>query len=342
MPAPITDDRPIRWGILGAGGIADAVSADIGRTSGNVVVAVAARDAERAARFAERHGAPRSYGAYQALVSDDEVDVVYVATTHPYHREHALLAIAAGKAVLIEKPVCLNADDAREVFGAASAADVFAMEAMWTRTNPLIRNAQQLIADGAIGEVKGVRNEFGLGIAFDPTHRLYDLANGGGALLDLGVYPATFAHLFLGQPDEVHTFGTLALTGADDTVAMQWIYDGHPGAQLWASVPVSAPNHAAIYGTQGWIEVLPQAYRPSGLVVHTATKHYQIPDPLLGQGNGYGPEICEVERCLRAGLAESPLIPHADTLAILGILDIARDALGVRYPAEDHRATPSL
>ena len=164
MPTPIADGRPIRWGILGAGGIADTVSGDINLTTGNVVTAVAARHADRAARFAAKHRAARSYGDYRSLVDDPEVDVVYVSTTHPHHREHALLAIEAGKAVLIEKPVCLNARDAREVFAAADAAGVFSMEAMWTRLNPLIRQAQQLIADGAIGEVRGVRNEFGLSL----------------------------------------------------------------------------------------------------------------------------------------------------------------------------------
>jgi predicted dehydrogenase len=334
MPIPIADGRPIRWGILGAGAIADTFSTDITLTDGNVVTAVAARDADRAARFAARHRAARSYGDYRALVNDDEIDVVYVATTHPYHRAHALLAIDAGKSVLIEKPVCLNAADAHEVFAAATQASVFAMEALWTRTNPLIRMAKQLVADGSIGEVRVVRSEFGLGIAFDPTHRLYDLDNGGGALLDLGIYPATFAHLFLGAPDEVRTVGTLAPTGSDDTVAMQWLYDGRPGAQLWASVSVAAPNDAAVLGTQGWISFLPKAHRPSGLIVHNEAGENSIDDPLAGKGHGYGPEIDEVARCLHAGLAQSPLVPHTDTIAILNILDNARATLGVIYPSE--------
>ena len=259
---------------------------------------------------------------------------MYVSTTHPHHRAHSLMAIEAGKAVLIEKPVCLNAAGAREVFAAATRADVFAMEAMWTRINPLVRKAQQLIADGVIGEVRGVRNEFGLGLPFDPTHRLYELDNGGGALLDLGVYPVTFAYVFMGPPDEMQTVGTLSPTGSDDTFAMQWLYDGHPGAQLWASAPIAAPNEAAIYGTQGWISVLPEAYRPTGLVVHNGAGEYRIDDPLAGRGNGYTPEIEEVERCLRAGLAQSPLVPHADTIAILEILDAARATIGVIYPGE--------
>ena len=334
MPAPITDGRPIRWGIITAGGIAEKVSNDINLTAGNVVSAVAARDGDRAARFAARHGAARSYGGYRALVDDDEIDVVYVASTHPYHRAQALMAIAAGKAVLIEKPVCLNAAHTREVFAAAVAANVFSMEAMWTRLNPLIRQTQQLIADGAIGDVVGLRNEFGLGRPFDPKDRLYELANGGGALLDLGVYPVTFAYLFLGPPDEVRTVGTLSPTGSDETVAMQWLYGGVPRAQLFTSASVAAPNEAAIYGTKGWITVLPEAYRPTGLIVHNDDGEYRVEDPLAGNGNGYQPEIEEVERCLRAGLTESPLVTHADTVAILELLDAARAVVGVIYPDE--------
>lgn len=210
MPAPLPAGRPIRWGILGAGGIADTVAGDIALSDDNVVTAVAARDAHRAAAFAAKHGFEHGYGDYRALVADDDVDVVYLATTHPSHHDLALMAIDAGKAVLIEKPLCLNAAEARDVFAAAERAGVFAMEAMWMRTNPLIRTARQLIADGAIGELRGLRAEFAIGVPFDPRSRLYDIDNGGGGLLDLGVYPATFAHLFLGHPDEVMTAGTLA------------------------------------------------------------------------------------------------------------------------------------
>jgi predicted dehydrogenase len=327
-------NEPVRWGIIGAGGIADTVAHDIGLTTGNVVHAVAARDLGRATDFAKRHRAARAFATYDELVTDPDVDVVYVATTHPSHRAHALLAIEAGKAVLIEKPLCLNASHAREVFDAASRHGVFAMEAMWMRLNPLVRRAQELIGEGAIGEVRGLRHEFGLGHPFDATHRLYDKDNGGGALLDLGVYPATFAHVFLGQPDEVRTAGTLASTGVDDTVTMEWLYAGEPRAQLWCSLSVDSPNQAAILGTDGWISFDPPGFRPSGLTLHDRGSHVHLDDPLLGQGTGYGPEIEEVERCLRAGLLESPLVPHADTLAILGILDTARADLGVRYSDE--------
>jgi predicted dehydrogenase len=334
MPQAITDDRPIRWGILGVGWIAEQVAENINLTEGNTIAAVAARSATRAADFADRFDVGGSYGSYQALLEDDQVDVVYVATTHPSHHELSLRAIEAGKALLIEKPVCLNAKHARQVFAAAAQADVFAMEAMWMRANPLIRQAQQLIADGVIGDVVGVRAEFGLGLAFDPGHRLYDLDNGGGSLLDLGIYPATFGYLFLGRPDQQHTFGTLSPTGSDDVVQLQWLYGGVPKAQLWCSASTAAPNQAAIYGTRGWLRFDSPMFRPTGLTVHSGEDEYQVEDPIAGIGPGYGPEVEEVERCLRAGLIESPLITQADTIAVLELLDQARGALGVKYPSE--------
>jgi predicted dehydrogenase len=334
MPRAISDDRPIRWGMLGAGWIAEQVGENINLSPGNTIAAIAARNATRAADFADRFDVGGSYGSYQALLEDDEVDVVYVATTHPSHHRLSLQAIEAGKAVLIEKPVCLNATDAKQVFAAAASRDVFAMEAMWMRTNPLIRQAQQLIADGVIGDVVGVRSEFGLGLPFDPGHRLYDLDNGGGALLDLGIYPATFAYLFLGRPDQALTSGTLSPAGADDTVHLQWLYNGVPKAQLWCSASIPAPNQAVVYGTGGWIRFESPMFRPTGLTVHSGEDEYRIEDPIAGIGPGYGPEVEEVERCLRAGLSQSPLIPQDDTIAILELLDEARAVLGVKYPSE--------
>jgi predicted dehydrogenase len=334
MPAAIADDRPIRWGVLGAGGIADTVCADLRLTAGNVVTAVAARDADRAAAFAATHGAARSYGAYEDLVADEDVDVVYVATTHPNHHRQALMAIAAGKAVLVEKPVCLHAGRAREVFAAARAADVFAMEAMWTRTNPLIRKAQELVAEGVIGEVQHVRATFAVGVPFDPTSRLYDLANGGGSLLDLGIYPITIASLFVGLPDHSTWSGILSPAGGDETVAMQWTRDGRPTAQLLSSASVASSNDAVVSGTKGFLRLEGYAHRPDGLTVNVGGEEYRIEDPLQGLGTGYTPEIEEVERCLRAGLLESPLIPHADTIAIQELMDEGLAALGVVYPQD--------
>ena len=334
MSVHIDGRRQLRWGIIGTGGIADAVARDIDLSHGCTVHGVAAREPERAREFALSRGIPRHYDSYHDLVDDDELDVVYIATTHPFHRPHALMAIEAGKHVVIEKPLGLNAAQAREVLDAARRRGVFAMEAMWMRLNPLIRHAQELVAQGIVGEVRGLRHEFGLGMPFDAAHRLYDRANGGGALLDLGIYPVTFAYLFLKRPDTVRTVGTMSPTGVDETVQMEWFFGAKPQAQLWCSISVDAPNQAAILGTDGWISFDAPAYRPSGLTVRSRGDIWTVPDPLAGAGSGYGPQIEEVERCIRAGLMESPLVPHDETIAILEILDEARAALGVVYPDE--------
>jgi predicted dehydrogenase len=325
----IPADRPIRWGFLGAGGIAASMAADL-HHGNNMLYAVAARDPDRAAAFAARFGASHNHGSYRAVIEDPDVDIVYVATTHPFHREQALMAIDAGKPVLIEKPLALNAADAREVLTAARSKGVFAMEAVWMRANPLIIKAQQMVAGGVIGDVVAVHADFSIGLDFDPGHRLYDLSNGGGALLDLGVYPMHFAWLFAGRPDTQQVLGTLSPTGTDATVAVQWGYASGATAQLRCATTAQTPGRATIAGTAGSISVEPWFLNPERLVVSTSEGESRVE----GEGTAYGPQIEEVERCLRAGLFESPLAPHADTIDILELIDQARADLGVRYPSE--------
>jgi predicted dehydrogenase len=325
----VSAGRPIRWGFLGAGGIAAAMAADL-HHGNNMLYAVAARDADRAAAFAARFGASHSHGDYRAVVEDPDVDIVYVATTHPFHRDQALMAIDAGKHVLIEKPLTLNAAHAREVVTAARDKGVFAMEAVWMRANPLILKAQEMVGKGIIGDVVSVHADFSIEVDFDPTHRLYDRANGGGALLDLGVYPMHFAWLFLGRPDTQQVLGTLSPTGSDATVALQWGYASGATAQLRCATTAFTPGRATIAGTTGSISVEPLFLNPERLVVTTSEGESRIE----GEDTAYGPQIEEVERCLREGLLESPLAPHADTIAILELIDQARAYLGVRYPGE--------
>ena len=324
---------PIRWGVLGAGNIAATVGADIAASPGSVLAAVGARDGERAAAFAARHRVARSYGSYEELVADPDVDVIYVATTHAQHHEHALLALRAGKAVLVEKAFTLTAWQAREVVAEARARRLFCMEAMWTRLNPLLRRAVELTTAGRIGTVLGVRTDLSKLFPFDPAHRLYDLAAGGGALLDLGVYPATVTWMLLGRPDEVQALGTLAPTGTDVTVVQQWRYDSGPVASLYCSAAGPSPFGGLITGTGGWISIEPRLHRPQRLVVHT-DDGTEVIDAPPAPGNGYRLQVAEVERCLREGLTESALIPLDDTVAIMQTLDDARRQLGVRYPAD--------
>jgi predicted dehydrogenase len=324
----------IRWGVLGAGGIAAKVSADIAATPGNVLAAVGARDGARAAAFAATHGVTRSYGSYAELVADPDVDVVYIATTHAQHRDNALLALRAGKPVLVEKAFTLTAAQAREVVDEARARRLFCMEAMWMRVDPLILRTQELLRAGAIGEVVGVRADLSKYFPYDPAGRLYDLAVGGGALLDLGVYPATFAWLVLGRPDHQVAAGSLAPTGTDLTAALQWSYEDGRVAQIYCSAAGYSPYAGLVTGTDGWLRVEGRVHHPSAITVHNSAGDEVIQaEPQVG--NGYGYQVAEVARCLDAGLLESPHVPLDDTIGVLDVLDDARRRLGVRYPADE-------
>jgi predicted dehydrogenase len=330
-PIRLSPTRPLRWGVLGAGNIAAEVSADIAASPTGRLQAVAARDLHRAVTFAERFSIPSCYDSYDQLVNDADVDIIYVATTHAHHHEHALLALHAGKHLLVEKPLTLTASQARNVVEAAAARDLFCMEAMWMRTHPLIRQAQHIAKSGQIGEIVGVRADLSIERAFDAAHRLYDLALGGGALLDLGIYPAHFAWTILGRPDSVTAAAQLAPSGADSAVAMQWNYRSGAYAQLTCSTSCASPYGALVTGSRGWILIHSPMQVPSAITVHTRDGDKRIKEPL--RGNGYGPEIAEVERCLTQGDVQSPLVPLGDTVAVLELLDDVRTAIGVHYEA---------
>lgn len=299
---------------------------------GHEIVAVGARDGDRAAGFAAEHTVRRSHGSYEEILTDPEVDVVYVSTTHPYHHGPALACVRAGKPILLEKPLALNAAQATELFAAARGAGVFAMEAMWLRTQPLLLEVERVVGEGAIGDLVHVAAEFAVRVDYDPEHRIFALDKGGGALLDLGVYAAAFCWLFLGEPDSVQIMGSLAPTGADRVVAMQWGYDSGAVASMFTSSQASGPNRASLIGRRGWVEIEEPFWRsPSYAVLHVdgdQDRRLEVPS------RGYAHQAEEVDRCLRAGLLESPLVPHADTVGVLEILDAARSELGVSYPQE--------
>lgn len=331
MPAPLPADRPLRWGILATGRIAGSFARDLALLPDHEVVAAGSRDVERARAFLAEHGTAdaRAHGDYAALAADPDVDVVYVASPHGRHLEDALLCLDAGKAVLCEKALTLDAATGRELTAHARSLDLFLAEAMWMRTNPAVREAQRLVADGAIGEVGQVRAELGFAASRDVA-RLWEPELGASALLDIGVYPLTFAHLVLGRPHTVAAAGTLHDRGFDLAGGATMV---HPAAGPGGVEPVSSiawtqlarsDNTASISGTLGRIEIPRRFHHPTSFTLVQAgpdgteeSTHVDV-DVV---GRGYAHEAQEVARCLRAGLTTSDLLPLDATLEVQELMD---------------------
>jgi predicted dehydrogenase len=331
VPLPRTAPS-IRWGILGAGGIAgDFAEAVVAHTRAQLV-AVGSRNKDRCERFATAHGIPTTHVGYRDLVDDPQVDAVYVATPHSEHREHALLAIRAGKHVLVEKSFARNAAEAEEVFAAAQAAGVFVMEAMWTRFLPHIAALHEVIDAGEIGEIVNLRADHGQSFEFNPTSRLFDPALAGGALLDLGVYPVSFAHDFLGVPDAISATGTLTETGVDGQASIVLSYGEHTQATLSTTLWAKTPTTAAISGTEGFVTIESQFYRPTSFRVQRTDGRVWTFSQSTPQGLQY--EAAEVARRVAAGDLESARMTWANTLEVLRTLDEVRAQIGVVYPGE--------
>jgi predicted dehydrogenase len=299
-------------------------------------VAVASRSERSARAFADRFGIPRAYGDWAALAGDADVDVVYVATPHAAHRAAAGLCLEAGRNVLCEKAFTLNAPEAEELVALARSRGGFLMEAMWMYCNPLIRRLTELVRGGAIGDVRTVQADFGLAGPFPAAHRLRDPAQGGGALLDLGVYPVSFAHLLLGEPSGVTASAVLSPEGVDLQTAAVLSWESGALAALHCSLSGGTGTTASVTGSLGRIDVPEGFFHPSGFVLHRDGRDPEefTADPADGPRNSLKHEAREVMRALRAGETESPLVPLDGTLAVMRTLDAVRDRIGVRYPSE--------
>jgi predicted dehydrogenase len=312
--------EPLRWGLIGTGWIADRFAADLAFTDTGRAVAVGSRRIETANRFADRFDIPNRYASYEALVADPEVDVVYVATPHPMHHANALLALRAGKPALVEKAFTMNAAEARELVAVARAEKLFCMEAMWTRFLPHIAEIRHLIAEGALGEIVTVSADHGQWFARDLDFRLFAPELGGGALLDLGVYPVSFASMLLGTPDTIAALIEPAFTGVDGQTSMLFGYASGAQAVLTCTSLAKSPTRAAIVGTEARIEIDGDFYAPSTFTLIPRTgesSRYDEPD----RGHGLWHEAEEVARCLREGLLESPLMPLEESISIMQTMD---------------------
>lgn len=322
-----------KWGILGTGKIARRFMQAAFYVPEAQVVAVGSRSQATANQFGAQFGVPKRYGSYDALLADPEVEIVYVATPHSLHAENTLAALQAGKHVLCEKPFTLNAAQAEQVIHAARASGKFVMEGMWTRCFPVVREIVRRLQAGELGEVRVVIADFGFRAPFDPASRLFAPELGGGALLDVGVYPVALAFMVLGAPKQTLSTATLGSTGVDELCSIVFTYENGAHALLSASLRADTPKQAHICGTNARITIPEPWWKPSeAYLIRTdgTTEHLLYPY----EGDGLQFEIRHVHDCLRQRLTESPWMPLDETLAIMRVLDTLRAQWGVRYPGE--------
>jgi predicted dehydrogenase len=323
------------WGVLGPGRIARSFVEDLALVPDGRLVATGSRSAERAASFAGQYGG-RAHGSYEELVADPAVDVVYVATPHALHDAHVRLCLEAGKAVLCEKPMTLDAGTTSALFAEAESRGLFLMEAMWMACHPTIRTMLRLLADGAHGTPRQVHADLGFVVDVPPTDRLMDLALGAGALLDMGIYPLTLAHLVLGEPERLEAVADVSATGVDLDVAISGLYPGGATAALTASMTSCSPRTATVATELGRFDLPRNAHHPERIrwtsyAGPEGISEWVWPDePVIG--TGYGNEIVEVHECLRAGRLTSELVPPAQTISVMRQMDTVLARIGVTYP----------
>jgi predicted dehydrogenase len=324
----------IRWGIMATGWIAEMMTADL-KIDGHEVTAVGSRSAAKAEAFAQRFGIPRHHASYQALVEDPAVDIVYIGTPHPHHAAGALQALQAGKHVLIEKPLTINAGEARQIQQAAAQRGLFAMEAMWTRFLPHMVRLRELVRTGALGDIMAVTADHTQSLPADPAHRINAMDLGGGALLDLGVYPISFSFDLLGRPLTVKADAVFKETGADSQIATVFGYGGRaPRAYSFSASDGQGPNHAAVIGSKARVEVARVWYTPTTfeLLDNDNNLIERFDQPVPGRGMQF--QAREAERAIAAGQTTSPLMPISQSVEIMEVLDAIRAQIGLRYPSE--------
>lgn len=323
----------LRWGILATGFIAETFASDL-RTAGFDLVAVGSRSQESADAFAQRFDIPRAHASYEALVADPEVDIVYVSTPHPMHHENAKLALEAGKHVLVEKAFTVNRAEAEDLQRLATERGLLAMEAMWTRYLPHMVRIREIIAEGTLGEIRAVSADHTQKLPTDPEHRLNALELGGGALLDLGIYPISFIWDVLGAPQTITAVARLIETGADSEVATIMTHEGGAISTSLSSSRAAGPDVASIIGTDARIDIDRVWYTPTSfrVVLPDGTVTEEYVSDVAGRGMEY--QAWAAERLVRDGLLEGDILPLAESVAIMGTLDEIRAQIGVRYPSE--------
>ena len=326
----------IGWGILATGKIAHSFCRDLALVPDGHVAAVGSRRSDAAETFAAEFGGT-PYGSYEEMVADPGVDVVYVATPHVRHAADARLALDAGKAVLCEKPLTLDAATGEALLAEARQRGLFLMEAMWMACHPTVRKVKALLEDGSHGRVGQLVADLGFTVRTPPTDRMLDPALGASALLDMGIYPLTLAHLLLGPPARTAAVAQLSDGGIDLSVAISLAWESGATAALTASMTAWTPRTATVATDRGRFDVAADFHYPTRVTFTPYDSSGAGPaepvepdEPVIGIG--YGNEVAEVHRCLREGLLESPLVPPAQTLTVLRQMDAIREQVGVRFP----------
>ena len=324
----------VRWGILSTGNIAHSFATGLAGADGAEIVAVGSRSQESADAFGDEFDIPNRHGSYEALANDPDVDVIYIGTPHPYHKDNSLLCIDAGKAVLCEKPFTINAKEAEVVINRAREKGIFLMEAMWTRFSPVMTRIRELIAEGTIGEVNMLHADFGFRMAFDAEHRLFNPNLGGGALLDVGIYPISLAYMVFGNaPDEVVSHAHLGESGVDEQSTMLFKYNTGQSAVLSCAIRTQTQWEAIISGTKGIIKVPNPWWQPQRFTLQLEGEDPQEIELPFGV-NGYEYQAIEVMKCLAEGKTESDIMSLDETLTIMKTLDSIRAQWGLVYPME--------
>jgi predicted dehydrogenase len=319
-----------RWGILGAGRIADKFCTALTVTPGSEVYAVASRDGAKATDYVERYQGTVAYDHYEALMADENVDIIYIATPHVFHFDHTMACLRHQKPVLCEKPMSLTYAQTKEMINEAASAKLFLMEGMWTSCMPFIEKIEQLIKEGAIGTPRYIAADFGFSSVPDPASRLYDKKLGGGSLMDVGIYPLFLATLLFGEPATLQTVSKLTETGVDEFMNMVLEYPGGQTAHLLSSIGFNTPIEATIIGTTGRIHIHNPWFKATDITLYSndgRVEQFSMPH----QSNGFEHEIKEVMHCLDNGLLESSKWPHRLTLTVSRLMEEALNQAGVEY-----------
>ncbi|MEM9819781.1 MAG: Gfo/Idh/MocA family oxidoreductase [Bacteroidota bacterium] len=325
------------WGIIGLGNIANKFAEDLALLKNARLHAVASRSLDKAKQFAEKYQAPHHYGTYAELMQCPELDVVYIATPHTSHCEHTMMCLEHQIPVLCEKPFAMNAAEVRRMITLARFQKTYLMEALWTRFLPTIYKTQQLIEEGSIGDLISVRADFGFKANFDPKNRLFNHHLGGGALLDVGIYPVFLSLLLFGKPSEVKAMATIGSTNVDENCSVLLKYPENKIAVLYASITAKTHTEAWIYGSKGCIRINSRWHEPTSL---TLMVDGEAPKDIFFHysGNGYDYEARAVMEDLSKGKKENGLMNHDFSLDLIELLDKIRQEAGIFYPQHDHVA----